>query len=90
MKKDYIPWYRHGWYRLYSDGKIQKPDGYLSDGKSWEFIGLLKIIPFGRYGEFIKREDCFKIPEKELYYKNGKPRYHVVDIDHGSQRIWSQ
>lgn len=83
-----ITWYRNGFYYLYEDGKIQKPDGYISDGISWRWLGLCKKLPFGRLEPIIFRKDCFDITD--LKYTNGKYRYAVIDFDHGTKRIWSQ
>lgn len=90
MKKDYIVWERNGYYKLFKDGRIQKPDGYMSDGKLWEFVGLLEKKPYGKTGFVISRGEVFKMEEKDFYYKNGKPKFYVVDIDHGTRRIWMQ
>jgi hypothetical protein len=91
-EKRCIFWYRNGWHKLHEDGTIEKPDGYLSDGKTWEFVGLLEKMPFGRYGRLIPREELFNVntPMPDLKYKNGNYRFNVVDIDHGTRRIWSQ
>ena len=86
-EQDYINYYRNGWYKLFKDGRIQKPDGYMSDGKSWEFKGMVRKLPFGNIGPLIPREKCFNLPE-DIRFKNGKYKYLVVDIDHGSRRIW--
>lgn len=86
--KKFMWWARHGWYKLYEDGRIEKPDGYLSDGKSWEWVGLVEKKPYGKLGQIIPRDKCFDI--KELKYKNGNYRYCVVDLDHGTTRIWQQ
>ena len=89
MEKDWITMVSNGgYYRLFKDGRIEKPDSYMSDGKSWEFVGLVERLPFGRIGPIIKREDCFAIPEKEFKFKNGEQKYRVVDRDHGTLRIW--
>ena len=89
MNKEYITVSRHNeYYKLYFDGRIEKPNGYISDGKSWEFVGLVERLPFGRIGPIIKREDCFAIPEKDFKFKNGKQKYRVVDRDHGTLRVW--
>lgn len=90
MKQDYLVWHRggSGWYKLFKDGRIEKPDGYMSDGKSWEFVGLVEKRPFGRVGPLIEREECFKMYVDQLKFKNGKMKYLVVDRDSGTIRIW--
>jgi hypothetical protein len=90
IKEKYLVVSSNGYYyKLYYDGRIEKPDGYISDGKSWEFVGFVERLPFGRIGPIIKREDCFAIPETEFKFKNGTQKYRVVDRDHGTLRIWS-
>ena len=89
MEKQFISILRGGqWYKLFRDGKIQKPDGYTSDGKSWEFVGFVERLPFGRLGPIIPRKECFSIPEKDFKFKNGEQKYRVVDRDHGTLRVW--
>jgi hypothetical protein len=88
MDEEYITYYSNGYYKLFKNGKIQKPDGYISDGKSWEFIGLKKKLPFGNTGHLIPREECFNIPKWDMKFKNGVQKYVVVDRDHGTLRTW--
>lgn len=85
MKK--ITWESNGYYQLLENGTIIKPDGYVSS-KEWQWIGMVEKKPFGRYSSIIKREDCFKI--SNFKYKNGKLKYMIVDIDHGTKRIWAE
>lgn len=90
MKKDFITIFcRSQYFKLYRDGRIEKSNGYISDGKSWEFVGFVEQLPFGRIGPIIEREDCFSIPEEDMKFKNGSQRYRVVDRDHGTLRIWT-
>ncbi|TET97731.1 MAG: hypothetical protein E3J23_08615 [Candidatus Stahlbacteria bacterium] len=84
---------RNEFYTFYETGQIKKPDGYLSDGKSWEFVGLLERKPFGHGGVFIGRKQIFENLDfyrdnKNMKYKNGKNKYIVVDDDHGTYRNW--
>ena len=86
-------WYRNGWFTLYENGQIEKPDKYTSDGKSWEFVGLVEKKPFGKVGHLIPRDEVFSnygYYNSNLRYKNGKYRYYVVDMDHGTRRTWMQ
>lgn len=84
----FITWFVNGApYKLHEDGRIEKPDGYISSARQWQFIGLIKRLPFGR-GEFIPREECFDIPPEDFKFKNGMNRYMVVDMDHGLKRVW--
>lgn len=77
-------------WRFYSDGRIQKPDGYVSDGKSWEFVGIRKNLPFGRVGPLIPRDTVFNALTSDILpwrHKNGKMRYRIQDNDHGTTRF---
>jgi len=85
---------RNSYYKLYVNGQIEKQDGYLSNGKSWEFLGFRKKLLFGHLSVLIPRNKIFANLEfytdkKNSHYKNGVNRYLVVDIDHGTQRVWS-
>ncbi len=72
-------------YTTDDDGNvIESRNGkHTGDGK-WRILGL---VPVGS-------SRCFPIPLSEavhmdgLLYKNGNPRFTVVDFDHGSYRQW--
>jgi hypothetical protein len=52
----------------------------------WRFVGVVKQLPFGRLGPIIPPEKVLEI--KDWLFKNGKPKYRVIDIDHGTVRVW--
>lgn len=86
---------RREFWAFYENGQIKKPDGYLSDGKSWEFVGLLERKPFGHCGIFISRRTIFENlgfyrDNANMKFKNGKNKYVVVDKDHGTFRNWGE
>ncbi len=90
-KVESINYYINGWYTLYADGRIQKPDGYVSDGKSWEWVGMVEKRPFGHISSIISRDEFLKHKDDlNMKYKNGNDRYLVVDRDHGTIRVWSK
>ena len=59
---------------------------------NWRMIGLAYTGPGFRYGKmFMRFEDLTPevIDELEMRYPtSGNPKYTVVDLDHGSRRIW--
>ena len=51
----------------------------------WRMMGLQHVkrseyIPLTKLAE--------RLPTLTLLYKNGKPQYTVVDLDHGTRRSW--
>ena len=67
------------------DGKYLITREHTSDfSGEWELLGIVRI---GR------RPDSMISPEEALNiedwkYKNGNPKYTVVDLDHGTRRTW--
>ena len=67
------------------DGKYLITREHTSDfSGDWELLGIVRI---GR------RPDSMISPEEALNiedwkYKNGNPKYTVVDLDHGTRRTW--
>lgn len=83
------------YFAIYTDGEtypVVKRDGeYLiarqhsSDfSGQWKFLGVVdRRKPTLR----LDPEDTLKISDWK--FKNGNPRYAVVDYDHGSTRVWA-
>jgi len=62
---------------------------FPEDHSTWKIAGLERIKAFNNL-EFIPLE---RIPEllksgEPLKFKNGKPRFTVRDVDHGTARVW--
>ena len=67
----------------------KKPQEHSFSG-NWKVKGISPILPFGNRG------NCFSISNLlnsndsiSLRYKNGKGNHVLHDIDHGTQRTWS-
>lgn len=58
---------------------------------SWQFLGACRVKPFGHIGGLIPVQDFESIglnrPEN-WRFKNGKSKFLVCDLDHGTRRIW--
>jgi hypothetical protein len=52
----------------------------------WKLRGFVKIDNFGHFVEQISFPNF--PPKNDLLYKNGKPKWRVVDLDHGTTRTW--
>ena len=51
----------------------------------WKFLGVVERLKNSR--NIIKPEDALKITDWK--FKNGSPKYQVVDLDHGTVRRWA-
>jgi hypothetical protein len=58
--------------------------------KQWKCCGAVRYNNFGHQVEFIALPALLegKITGSEWQHKNGKQRWHIVDKDHGTQRVW--
>lgn len=83
-------------YAIYTDGltyPVLEKDGQYYIGVpgtghfsgQWKFLGVRERLKNSR--TIIKPEDALKITDWK--FKNGSPRYQVVDFDHGSVRTWA-
>lgn len=70
-------------------GNIHRPQlkGFKPSGQ-WKFIGLRRYNNFGNPVEYRGFELLKVYPPTDLRFKNGKPRWRVCDLDHGTQREW--
>lgn len=78
-------------YRVNQEGMMtQKKNKDFSGG--WRFVGLADI----KYGRTVlKFEDIDEKKLKEfmdagILYKNRKPKFTVIDNDHGTTRVWGK
>jgi hypothetical protein len=75
-------------YLIDKDFNIIRTDikGFKASGQ-WKLLGLALVtgnsitIPAAKIKAWLKLK-------KPLLYKNGHPRYTIVDLDHGTLRIW--
>ena len=66
---------------------------FCKGSSDWLCRGFAIINKFGNVIEVISRLDFFILCEKnagDLFYKNGKARFRVLDIDHGTNRQWGR
>jgi hypothetical protein len=76
-------------YRVNDAGEISRRclDWKFSGG--WRAIALVRYNNFGRQVEYIGFNDWGqRLPAIEWQFKNGKPRYTLRDLDHGTVREW--
>ena len=74
-------------YHVLENGNIQRLDGMHVANDGWRILGIQHV----RRNEFIPLSTLLHtqilgaIPR---LYKNGKPQWTVVDMDHGTKRVW--
>ena len=67
----------------------------LNQSGNWIFRGIVRYNNFGHEVERISAKKLLEMSPNELNsiswtYKNGKGKWHVMDIDHGTYRIWGE
>lgn len=73
------------YYDIHPNGNIERRDMQFTPSGQWRALGVHEIGPFGRlYG----REDLDVLLTRPVTFKNGKPRFYLHDLDHGTHRIW--
>ena len=76
---------KKGYVIKYSNG-LNKENAPIEDLKSWQVLGIVELKPFGNIGQLIPLKEAVKI--KNYKFKNGKPKYTGMDLDHGTRRLW--
>jgi hypothetical protein len=79
------------YFAVHADGAISRPSltpPYEPSG-GWILRGICRLNNFGRIVETISAARLLagESPPAPLLYKNGKPRWFVMDLDHGTRRI---
>jgi hypothetical protein len=67
-------------------GQIIRMDMEFTPSDDWKFLGISHV----KRREFIAFTQLTPdvIKTLKLRYKNGKPQYTVIDLDHGTRREW--
>jgi hypothetical protein len=71
---------------LHTDGCISR-EGVKPSGK-WRVTGAWRLNNFGNRVEFVGVDDILAGKITDWHHKNGKQKWHVMDIDHGTPRLW--
>lgn len=78
-------------YYINENAEIYRKD--FGPSKQWIFRGIAKYDNFGNERKRISAEELLAMSPNEVNSidwncKNGKGKWHVLDIDHGTYRIW--
>ncbi len=73
-------------YVVHENGDIQRTDLEHKPSGNWKMLGIVPV----RGGAIIPlRQITLEwLDIHPLLYKNGNPRYTVMDLDHGTRREW--
>lgn len=75
------------YYTINSEGFISK-EGVNPSG-DWKLLGLMPVRCWQLYNMIPLRSITPEwIKTHDICYVNGNPRYTVVDVDHGTTRLW--
>lgn len=82
----YITIFDNGEYmKAYENGNIERKD--VKPSESWKLTGAVRYSNFGYVVERLSFDEIFGA-DLDWYYKNGKQKWHLTDLDHGTHRIW--
>lgn len=73
-------------YPLNDEGMITRACLNGAFSGQWRLIAMVRFNNFGNVVERVPFPKCLKITDWQ--YKNGRYKWHPVDFDHGSRRIW--
>ena len=61
----------------------------LNESGEWRVVGAVKYNNFGQITARAYLADIIAGNIKDWQYKNGKQKWHVMDYDHGTHKIWN-
>lgn len=64
---------------------------FVTGSNTWTCRGFCLLNNFGKVVESLTVKEFYNrlISNKDsLFYKNGKARFEVTDLDHGTKRVW--
>lgn len=73
-------------FRVTNDGLIGRPRTGMKPSGNWRITGAVRFNNFGHIVERKSFPECMGI--KDWRYKNGKQKWHIKDLDHGTARTW--
>ena len=78
------------WMWANEKGEIwRKLDGSIcvNPSSDWRLLGAVR---YNNFGHIVERADFSELKNLngDWQYKNGKQKWHVMDYDHGSKRMW--
>lgn len=82
------------WYECDNRGYVIKCSNGLDNTEAnlhelmrWQITGIRAVDNFGRLSSITRLDEAAGMDKIGLLHKNGKPRYTIEDIDHGTTRV---
>lgn len=75
-------------YTLNEAGEITRKCLNNQFSGNWRLLGMARFNNFGSIVERVPFPECLQITE--WHYKNGRPKWYPMDLDHGTRRIWGR
>jgi len=74
------------YYNIDNDNNIIRLDMKdFQPSNKWKLIGFVKILPFNNLSTIINID---RLLDCDIKFKNGKGKYLLIDLDHGTTRQW--
>jgi len=75
------------YWKLHDDGAIERPGLVKPNAATWRVLGAVR---FNNFGHEVERFTLADVLAGGIRWKhaNGAQRVHVIDFDHGTQRVW--
>lgn len=71
------------------DGYVYRPQIHMRPSGQWQIIGAVMLNNFGRTVHRYTWEEIKADPASIPWtHRNGKQQTHVIDLDHGTRRMW--
>lgn len=87
-------------YRVNQKGEVTYSDrngGWCTPSGKWRILGARRLHNFGTEAEKLSFEELDRLNSRYgtahydglgWKFKNGKQKWHVLDLDHGTERLW--
>ena len=74
-------------------GEIQRTDMAHTPSGNWNFLGITHVkrnetLSLNKLQFLAETSQLTDWTKKHLLYKNGKPQWTGLDVDHGTRRTW--
>lgn len=82
---------KRDYYLVNDNMEIKQKEHYDKGGTFsgfWKLRDFVRLNNFHYEVDYVKPLDALNKPRDFWFYKNGKAKYHVCDIDHGTHRMW--
>ena len=73
-------------YQINAAGEMARQNAPERFSGQWRLLGMVRRNNFGHIVETVGFPQCAQITD--WHYKNGRMKWHPMDYDHGTRRLW--